>query len=218
MVHTNVLVGEITTGEAAALLGLSERQAWWLRRAFERDGPAGLVHGNWGRPSTRWLDPAIAGRIVTLARTTYDGANHCHLVERLAEHEGIEIGCSSLRRLLGDASRPSPRRRRAPRHGSRRDRMPQEGMLLQADGSGHDWLEGRGPRLTLVGAIDDAAGRITGATFRDQEDVAGYLLVLRDTSTTDSQRDRIGVFDHHGLRRGSGSTESTVRNLVHTWY
>jgi hypothetical protein len=59
--------------------------------------------------------------------------------------------------------------------------MPQEGLLLQTDGSRHDWLEGRGPRLTLVGAIDDATGRMTAATFRDQEDVAGYLTVLRET-------------------------------------
>jgi hypothetical protein len=59
--------------------------------------------------------------------------------------------------------------------------MPQEGLLLQTDGSRHDWLEGRGPRLTLVGAIDDATGRMTAATFRDQEDVAGYLIVLRET-------------------------------------
>lgn len=35
-------------------------------------------------------------------------------------------------------------------------------MLLQTDGSRHDWLEDRGPRLTLVAAIDDATGIITG--------------------------------------------------------
>ncbi len=35
--------------------------------------------------------------------------------------------------------------------------------------------------MTLVGAIDDATGRMTAATFRDQEDAAGYLIVLRET-------------------------------------
>ena len=180
-VLTRLLVGEVTSAEAALLLGLSERQVWRLRAAYERDGPAALVHGNRGRPSPRRLDPGLAARIVRLARTTYEGANDCHLAELLAEHEGIAIGRSSLRRLLRGAGQPSPRRRRAPRHRSRRDRLPQEGMLLQADGSRHDWLEGRGPRLTLIGAIDDATGRMTGATFRDQEDVAGYLQVLRDT-------------------------------------
>ncbi len=37
------------------------------------------------------------------------------------------------------------------------------------------------PRLTLVGGIDDATGVVTGATFREQEDAAGYLEVLRAT-------------------------------------
>ncbi|MHB8958639.1 MAG: ISNCY family transposase [Candidatus Limnocylindrales bacterium] len=180
-VLTRLMVGDVTAAEAAVLLGLSERQVWRLRAGYGRDGPAALVHGNRGRASARRLDPALAERVLLLARTTYDGANDCHLAELLGEREGIGISRSSLRRLLRAAGRPSPRRRRAPRHRSRRDRMPQEGMLLQVDGSRHDWLEGRGPRLTLVGGIDDATGRLTGATFREQEDTAGYLLVLRDT-------------------------------------
>ena len=52
-------------------------------------------------------------------------------------------------------------------------------MLLQVDGSDHDWLEGRGPRLTLLGAIDDATGKVPYAVFRDQEDAHGYFLLLR---------------------------------------
>jgi hypothetical protein len=51
-------------------------------------------------------------------------------------------------------------------------------MLLQIDGSRHAWLEGRGPRLSLVGAIDDATGEIPAAVFRDQEDTHGYFLLL----------------------------------------
>ena len=47
------------------------------------------------------------------------------------------------------------------------------------DGSRHDWLEGRGPYLTLVGGIDDATGLVDGATFREQEDAQGYFQVLR---------------------------------------
>lgn len=58
--------------------------------------------------------------------------------------------------------------------------MPQEGLLVQADGSRHDWLGERGPRLTLVGLVDDATGKLLAATFRAQEDTTGYLLVLRD--------------------------------------
>ena len=65
--------------------------------------------------------------------------------------------------------------------------LPQEGMLLQIDGSRHDWLEGRGPYLTLVGAVDDATGKVSFALFREQEDAHGYLLMLRE------------IIDHHGV-------------------
>ena len=59
--------------------------------------------------------------------------------------------------------------------------MGAEGTLLQLDGSRHPWLEERGPELTLVGAIDDAPGSVPAAVFRDQEDAAGYLEILRTT-------------------------------------
>jgi len=42
-----------------------------------------------------------------------------------------------------------------------------------------DWLEGRGPYLSLVGAIDDATGKVPHALFRDAEDAQGYTLLLR---------------------------------------
>ncbi len=178
---TRVLKHELTMTEAAGLVGLSERQLWRLRVAFARDGPAGLVHGNRGRPSGRRLDGLLRARVIDLRRTTYVDVNDTHLAELLAEREGIEISRPSLQRILRAAGLASPRRRRAPRHRSRRERMPAEGLLLQLDGSRHDWLEDRGPRLTLVGAIDDATGRVPAATFRDQEDAAAYLEILATT-------------------------------------
>lgn len=200
MVLVRVAGGELTVAEAAALLRLSERQTWRLRAAFERDGPAALVHGNRGRASPRRLGEATRERIVELATGRYAGINDTHLAELLAEHEGIAIGRSSLQRLLRSSGRPSTRRRRAPRHRSRRDRMPAEGLLLQLDGSRHDWLGERGPRLTLVGAIDDATGRLLAATFREQEDAAGYLAVLRDVVRRHGipvavYRDRHSIFE-----------------------
>lgn len=174
------LAGILTTTEAVLLLGCSERTAWRLRAAMLGDGAAGLVHGNRGRPSARRLPDAIAERVIALATTEYRGFNDTHLAELLAEEQGIAIGRSSLRRLLRSRGIASPRRRRAARYRSRRERMAQEGLMIQVDGSRHDWLEGRGPWLTLVGGIDDATGVVVGAVFRDAEDGVGYLMVLRD--------------------------------------
>jgi len=53
--------------------------------------------------------------------------------------------------------------------------------MILWDGSRHDWLEGRGPRLCLTGAIDDATGELLpGAHFVEQECSLGYLRVLQE--------------------------------------
>ncbi len=53
------------------------------------------------------------------------------------------------------------------------------GTLVQLDGSPFDWLEGRGPAMTLLGAIDDATGTVLALHFRPTEDLHGYTTLLR---------------------------------------
>ena len=130
-------------------------------------------------PASQYLAEGIRDRVVELARERYAGANHTHLTELLAEHEGIVLGRSTVRRMLVGAGVTSSRRRRPPRHRVRRQRTPQEGMLVQVDGSPHDWLEGRGPRLSLILAVDDATSAIPHALFRQEEDTCGYFLLLQ---------------------------------------
>ncbi len=50
--------------------------------------------------------------------------------------------------------------------------------MVQMDGSYHDWLEGRGPWLTLLLSVDDATGTIPWALFRQHEDAQGYFKLL----------------------------------------
>jgi hypothetical protein len=116
---------------------------------------------------------------VDLATGRYQGFNHQHLTEMLTEYEHLAISRPTVHRILKQAGVASPRQRRARCTFRRRDRFPRAGMLLQIDGSRHDWLEGRGPYLTLVGAIDDATGLVPWAYFRAQEDAEGYFDVLR---------------------------------------
>ena len=178
-VLTQLAGGVVSSGQAAELLSLGERQIRRLAAALDSDGPAGLVHGNRGRRPSNAVSEAITARVIELATTTYRGFNQHHLTEMLAEHEGIALSRSSVRRILSGAGVPPVRHRRAPRHRSRRDRYPREGLLLQLDASRHDWLEERGPRLSLVGAIDDATGLVPWACFREQEDAHGYFLLMR---------------------------------------
>ena len=94
------------------------------------------------------------------------------------------------------------RGRRPPKHRRRRDRKAQAGLMLLWDGSRHDWLEGRGPWLCLVAAIDDATGELLpGAHFVEQECAAGYLRVLRDVVATHGVPWSIYMDQHGALKR-----------------
>ena len=165
--------------QGAEILGVSERHVWRLLAAYRKEGAAALSHGNRGRMPPNATSVKLRALVVSLAREGYQGVNHTHLTELLAEREGVRLSRSTVRRLLVGAGLPSPRRRRPPRHRTRRQRMPQEGMLLQLDGSHHAWLEERGPKLTLLLAIDDATGTAPHAVFHAQETTEGYLLLMQ---------------------------------------
>jgi transposase len=160
-------------------MGVSERHGWRILAAYRKEGAAALAHGNRGRTPINAIPLALCQQVVALAKERYYGVNHTHLAELLGEQEGITLSRSTLRRLLTRAGMPSPRRGRSPRHRYRRQRMPQEGMLLQIDGSHHRWLEDRGPWLTLFLAIDDATGTVPHAFFREREDTPGYFELLK---------------------------------------
>ena len=173
-----VLEGRMGVGEAAYVLGLSARHTWRMLAAYRKVGAAALSHGNRGRQPSNATSPIVQEKIRALARERYQGVNHTHLTELLAEREGLVLSRPTVRRLLVNAGLPSPRHRRPPRHRCRRMRMPQEGMLLQVDGSHHRWLEERGPEFTLLVAVDDATGTVPYALFQDEEDTEGYFRLM----------------------------------------
>lgn len=171
--------GTIHAQRAAELLGISKRQFRRLVAAYRQRGIAALAHGNRGRTPANRTSEQVRQEILRLAKETYRDYNDCHFTEELAEQpEPIVVSRSTLRRIRRAAGQGSPRKRRALEYRRHRKRYPQAGMLLQTDGSHHDWLEGRGTWLTLVGMIDDANNEVPGAVFREEEDAAGYFLVL----------------------------------------
>jgi transposase len=170
----------ITIKQAAMVMQVSLRHAKRLLAGYRQRGVEALAHGNQGRLPYNKIDPSIREQVVKLAKAKYKGFNQQHFSEKLKEQEGIPLSRSTVRRILLDQGIASPRHRKAPRHRSRRPRYPQSGMLLQTDGSPHDWLEGRGPKFCLIGAIDDATNEVPYAYFQSQEDTAGYIRMLRE--------------------------------------
>jgi transposase len=137
-----VFRGELTVGEAAMILAVSERQCYRIKARVKEQGAKGVVHGNRGRPCQRKVKNKTVKRIVELARGKYHGFNDHHLTEKLKEQEKIELSREKVRRILRSEGISTPRKRRASKHRSRRERRQAEGMMLQVDGSPHDWLEG----------------------------------------------------------------------------
>ena len=121
----------MTLDQAAALMGVSPRHTRRILVAYQEKGAAAVAHGHRGRRPTNAIPDAVAADVVHLARTWYAGTNHSHLSELLSEREGIDIGRTTLRRILVNARLSSPRRRRQPKHRVRCQRMPREGMLIQ---------------------------------------------------------------------------------------
>jgi transposase len=171
--------GDLACARAAELLDLTPRQIKRLKARYRQGSAAALAHASRGRPSHRRLPDAVREQIVGLARSTYAGFNDHHLCEKLVEREGFSLSRETLRRILRKQGLGPPKKRRAPAHRHRRARSARLGELVQLDGSPHDWLEGRGPRLTALGMQDDATGKILAAQFFSAETAFGYLCLLR---------------------------------------
>ena len=200
-VLNSFLTEHIALDQAAELMGVSPRHTRRILAAYQERGAAALAHGHRGRRPANATPDAVVADVVHLARTRYAGANHTHLSELLSERDGIDIGRTTLRRILVNAGLSSPRRRRPPKHRVRRQRMPREGMLIQMDGSHHPWLGGQAPPFTLLIAVDDATGTVVDALFCEQEDAHSYFLLIQAMIEhcgipVALYTDRHGVFRH----------------------
>jgi transposase len=161
----------ITQKQAGSELGLSERWVRVLLKRWRAGGDGALRHGLRGRPSNRKTPEAVKRRAVELYRQKQQ-ARLWHdygptlAAEELAEQHGIGISRESLRQWLLEAKLWRRRRARVEQAHRWRARRARYGELVQWDTSEHDWLEGRGERLYLLGMIDDATSQLTARFLR----------------------------------------------------
>jgi hypothetical protein len=174
-VMSPVLEGRRTQREAARLLDLSDRQVRRIQRVLELEGDVGIVHKLRGRPSNRRIDPTHRQKVLSEYRAGLKDFGPTFAAEKLRER-GLAVAVGTLREWLV-AEGLWQRRRKREEHRQRRDRRECRGELVQADGSHHDWLEGRGPRMVLVAMIDDATSRVL-ARFYPAETTEAYMDLL----------------------------------------
>jgi len=173
----NAVDGRLSVGEAAGLLQLSERQVQRLKRRYRPNSVAWVHHGNRGRPMP-WALPAVLRRtILELARGKYRGFNDSHLARNFTAKRTCRL---AGRAYAAFCAASWLLRRSVVLAVSRPPLAPSRfGMMVFTDASRHDWLEGRGPELTLVGLQDDATSQILSAHFQlEEENTLGYFRAL----------------------------------------
>jgi transposase len=168
IVH-KVIDKELTQVEAGAFLDLCERQIRRLIKKVEEKGAKGLVHGNRGQPSPRKMTEAEEERIASVIRAGYPDFSPLLASEKLEEREGIKVSREKLRQIMLAKGLWRRRRKRREDH-IWRERKHHFGEMVQVDGSHHEWLERRGPKLVFMGYVDDATGHVFGR-FYDYEGV-----------------------------------------------
>ena len=162
-----VLDRRIRQRHAAEVVGVSVRQVRrWVQRVRSA-GPAGIAHRLRGRPSNRRSSARLKQRVLARYRERYRGFGPTLAQEKLQERDRLLVSRETLRQWLLEAGCWQRQRTPAPPH-VWRERKAARGEMVQLDGSHHDWLEGRGPRLVLLAYIDDATSEVF-ARFYDYE-------------------------------------------------
>jgi len=208
-----VMAREKTVEVASREIGVTERHVYRILARVKKKGAFGIAHGNRGRPSPFRISEEIRNRVMELRRGPYDGFNDRHFADALKEEEGLNIGRESVRKIRQGAGIPSTRKVKKRRHRRWRTPMERFGELLQGDGSDHDWLEGRGPRLTLVHFVDDATGRVWADFFYAESTEAYFHVVMKIIQSEGMPRgfyiDRHSVF--HVNRDNTAEEQFTAR-------
>jgi transposase len=176
LIH-QALEKKISQQQAAEVAGLSTRQMRRLMKRIQQEGDRGILHRKRGQPSNRRLAEQVKQKVLKLYQQHYGDFGATLASEKLRERHRLTIHAETLRLWLRQAQLPYPQRKARP-HRQWRPRRSCFGTLVQMDGSHHDWLEGRGPKLVLMGSIDDATNTVAGR-FYDHEGTVPALDIFR---------------------------------------
>jgi ribosomal protein L21 len=160
-----VLDGSLNQQEAAELVGLSDRQVRRIVKRVRCDGERGIPHGSRGRRGNHRIADTVKTLILDLYRERYKGFGPLLASEKLLELDKIRIHDETLRLWLIADGQWKPHLQKKLKNRSWRPRKERFGEMAQMDGSHHAWLEDRGPKLVLMGMIDDATGNFHGKFF-----------------------------------------------------
>ena len=163
-----VLERGINQQEASEYLGITDRQIRRIVKRVRGFGESGVIHKLRGRVGNRQTGSVFKQKVLELYRKNYWDFGPTLASEKLGERDGVKVNDETLRLWLVKEGLWQLKKQKKPKDRTRRERREHFGQMTQMDGSHHDWLEGRGPKLVLMGYIDDATNRFHGR-FYDYE-------------------------------------------------
>jgi hypothetical protein len=172
-----VIEKDLTQVEAGSRIDLQERQIRRLVRRVRAEGPGGIIHRSRGRVSSRKLVEAVKAKILGLIRRRYPDFGPTLAAETMEEKGEAKVSRETLRKWMIEDGLWQVRRKKRVVH-PWRERKAHVGEMAQMDGSHHDWLEERGPKMVLMSYIDDATSRSWGR-FYEYEGVFPAMDSLR---------------------------------------
>src|SRR3984957_2685728 len=158
---------KIRWGDAAEIIGVTDRTMRRWRERLEAHGYSGLVDRRKGKPSDRRVPVAQVEEMLRLYRDTYFDLNMRHFHEKLGEEHGIKLSYTFVQKALQGAGLVA-RGRKGRKHRRRRERRPMPGRLLHIDGSKHQWF-GDERWYDLIVILDDATSEIYYAQLVEEE-------------------------------------------------
>lgn len=171
------LNGKLSRADAAELLQITARSVTRLARRIEAKGFVGATHGNRGSIPANKKPEALKSSTMKLVEDIYFDFNMTHALEKLKDGHGIELKYSVFRRWCHERHLVKRKKRRRSQARFKRTRMPNEGLLLQFDGSPHKW--NNKDVWCLIGAIDDATSEMPWAEFFLAEDTLNCMTVMQ---------------------------------------
>lgn len=169
----------ISLRKASEELGISLRQTKRIRKRYLEFGDKGLLSRHRGKKSPNRIPEKIKNRALLLLTRKYPDFGPTFACEKLQIH-GLTVSNETVRKWMIEVGLWKPKRKRQKQIHSRRVRRPRFGELIQADGSHHDWFEGRGARCCLTLFVDDATSLITSGRFSSAETTENYLSCLKE--------------------------------------
>jgi transposase len=198
---------------AAEILGVSVRQVKRLLRAYRREGAAGLVSKQRGKPSHHQLDRGTVQAAIDLLHGRYVDFGPTLACEKLVEREGLKLGLGSVRKIMIEEGLWKVKKARKVAVHQMRERRACRGELEQMDGTDHDWFEGRSERCTLLVMIDDATGQLGALLFVPEESFFGYCRLLDQYLAAHGRP--AGLYtDKHGIFRVNIPNAGLGENLT----